>query len=236
MRSDLIAAGMVRSWLDANAPHMTEDWSLEITEDIQGFIDRIKMLVADIDAQFVTQAAVPRTAITLWNLSDVAVLGGGTPNPFSPRADEVLYYTDINPLVVEEVGALGYPTRQVDVRNLDDLKTLNGAKAGLAVGLFHFLDNIAAQQTLTNLLNAGFERIVFNNMNLNVSDELLENWGKLGFVLHRREPDDIRAILPDGWKLQHAISISDFLVHNPDLGDKLSQLTDLHYIYLLEKN
>ncbi len=236
MRSDLIAAGMVRSWLDANAPHLIEDWSFDMTDELYGFINRVKTMVADIDAQFVTQAAVPRTAISHWNLSDVAVLGGGMPSPFSPRPHEVRYYTDINPVVVDEVGRMGYPTRQVDVRNLDDLKSLEGASTALAIGLFHFLDDVAARQTLSNLLEAGFERFVFNNMNMNVTDELVETWGKLGFVLYRREPDDLRVLLPDGWQMQHAISVSDFLVHNPDLGEKLSQLTDLHNIYMLKRD
>jgi hypothetical protein len=236
MRSDLIAAGMVRSWLDTHAPHLVNGWSFEFTDELQGFVNRVKTMVADIDAQFVTQAAVPRTAITHWNLSDVVVLGGGMPSPFSPRPHEVRYYTDINPAVVDEVGQMGYPTRQVDVRSLDDLKTLDGANTALAIGLFHFLDDAAAHQTLRNLLDAGFERFVYNNMNFNVSDELVATWGKLGFVLYRREPDGMRAILPDGWKMEQAVSASDFLAHNPDLGEKLSQLTSLHNIYLLERN
>jgi hypothetical protein len=236
MRSDLIAAGMVRSWLEANAPHMTESWSFEITEEIQGFINRVKMLLPDVDAQFVSQAAVPRTAITHWNLTDVAVLGGGMASPLSPHPHEALYYTDINPAVVEEVGELGYNTRQVDARSLDDLKTLVGAKTALAIGLIHFLDDAAARQTFANLLDAGFERVVFNNMNNNVSDELAGNWHKLGFVLYRREPEDIRALLPSGWTMQEAVIASEFLSHNPDMGDKLSRLIDLHHVYLLERD
>lgn len=235
MRSDLIAAAMVHSWLTNHAPHMIDGWSFEVAEDLQGFVSRVKGMVPDIDAQFVTQAAVPRTAISHWNLSDVAVLGGGMPSPFSPRPHEVVHYTDINPAVVEEVGQMGYPTRQVDVRSLDDLKTLQGAKTALAIGLFHFLDDEAARTTLQNLLEAGFERFVFNNMNYNVSDDLVATWGKLGFNLQRREPDHVRAVMPEGWQMKHAVISSDFLANNPDLGQKLSELTSLHYVYLLER-
>jgi hypothetical protein len=36
--------------------------------------------------------------------------------------------------------------------------------------------------------------------------------------------------------MQQAVSASVFLAYNPDMGDKLSQLIDLHHVYLLEKD
>jgi hypothetical protein len=231
MRSDLIAAGMVRTWLDSNAPHLVNGWAFEMTEDIQGFVNRVKTILADIDGQFVTQAAIPKTALAYWNLQHVAVLGGGMPSPFSPDPHQVVYFTDFNPDVVSEVAQLGYPARQVDVRNLEDLKQLEGATTAMAIGLFHLLNDEAVRQMLQNLLDAGFEQTVFNNMNYNVSQDLVESWGKLGYSLQRRTPDDIRALMPAGWHVTDAISVPDFLVHNPDLGDKLSKLANLHYIY-----
>lgn len=237
MRSDLIAAGMVRSWLQVHAPHMLNGWNFEMTEEISGFVGRIKSILDDIDAQFVTQAALPRTALAYWNLEDVAVLGGGTPSPLAPEPDQVRYYTDINPVVVDEVAQLGYETRTVDIRNPDDLNTLSGARAALAIGLFHFLDEDAGRQALQNLYDTGFEQVVFNNMNRNVSHDLVENWAKLGYVLHRREPDEVQALMPAGWQMDEAIKVSDFLKHNPDLGQRLSETatSDLHYVYLLSR-
>ncbi|MBZ0298539.1 MAG: hypothetical protein K8J31_02310 [Anaerolineae bacterium] len=231
MRSDLIAAGMIRSWLDTHAPEVAQDWAFQPDEELNGFVKRIKSVMAEIDAQFVSQAAIARTAIEHWRLRDVAILGGGTPSPLSPRPDQALYFTDANPAVIDEVSKLGYSVRRVDIQNLSDLRLLTGARTAIATGLFHFLDDEAAWGTFENLYQAGFEQVIFNNMNKNVPDDLAANWAKMGHTPYRRDPQDIQVLLPDHWELMEAINAPRFLSYNRQLGDAFSKLADINTVY-----
>jgi hypothetical protein len=236
MRSDLIAAAMIRTWLDNNAPHMINGWDFQMTDDLAGFVTRLKTLMSDIDAQFVAQAAIARTAIEHWKIEHVAVLGGGMPTPLAPRPEQVRYFTDSHPEVVAEVQQMGYPAVQVDVRDPQQLKQLDGAQVAIATGLFHFLNDETVTGLLTALLDSPFQQIIFNNMNRNVTDVVLENWTRLGYTLYRRNPEEMNALLPPDWRMASATSVPEFLSHNPDLGVELSRLNNWNDIYRITRD
>ncbi len=232
MRSDLISSGLIMHWLSRHAPHLVDGWNFQVTDELNGFLTRVLSVWSDMDAQMTSQGAIPTTAIELWNLRDIAMFGGGRPTPLTPRPDQILYYTDINPEVVEEVAGLGYNTRKVDVKQVDDLKQLNGASTAIATGLFHFLNDDAVHLVMRNFTEVGFRTVVFNNMNTEVSDELISNWTKLGMVLHRRSPEDMAALMPADWYFEAALDTEGFFAHHRELGPIFSQLTNLNYIYL----
>jgi hypothetical protein len=233
MRSDLIAAAMVRKWLSANAPSLIQNWLFEGDAELDGFIERVTGLFPDIDAQFASQGAVAKTAIELWKMHHVALLGGGSPTPLTPRPDQLMYYTDLSAEVVAEVAQAGYNTRVVDVKNVDDLKQLTGATGAIATGLFHFLDEDAAREMLNNLVTAGFQTVIFNNMGTNVSPELQANWTKLGYRMFARTPADVAELLSGQWKLDQALTMPQFFQHNHEIGPKLVIMDNIYYIYKL---
>jgi hypothetical protein len=144
-----------------------------------------------------------------------------------------LYFTDVNPEVVAEIERVGYTARCADVRNVEDLKQLTGARTAIATGLFHFLDDDAARQVFANLAEAGFRGFVFNNMNTSVSEELKANWTKLGYRFYPREPEHIPPLLSDGWQIEQSLSMRDFFQHNAEVGTHLVQLENLHNIFLV---
>jgi hypothetical protein len=233
MRSDLIAAGMVHHWLTQNAPHLLTEWTFETPEDLKTFIARILAGFQGLDGQFAAQSATAATAIELWGLENVALFGGGMPTPLSAKPDSVLYYTDINPQVVDDAQKLGYPTRQADVKQAADVAALAGAKTAIATGLFHFFDDETLRQVLGNFSQARFHQIIFNSMNHYVEEELAENWKKLGYTLYRRSPQDIAALLPDDWCLQVALPARDFFKYHTSLSRAFSGMTNINHLYML---
>ncbi|MEZ4671172.1 MAG: hypothetical protein R3E39_24975 [Anaerolineae bacterium] len=236
MRSDLIAAGMIHRWLSANAPELIDGWAFECPDDLNVFLERANTIMPGIDAQFTSQGSVARTAIELWDLKDVVLLGGGMPTPLTPKPEQVRYYTDLSHEVVNEVGQMGYNTQVADVKKVDDLKALGGAQAAVATGLFHFLEDDAVGLVLDNLAQAGFHTLVFNNMGTNIPEDLIVNWTKLGYKLIAREPEDVPRTLRSGWRVQDALTMPRFFASNQQLGPKLVQLDNIYYIYRLVRD
>lgn len=236
MRSDLIAAGMIHRWLSAHAPDLIDGWGFVRTDELNGFLERVNGIMPGIDAQFASQGAVARTAIELWGLKDVVLLGGGMPTPLTPKPEQIRYYTDLSPEVMNEVSHMGFNTRVADVKKVDDLKTLTGAQTALATGLFHFLDDEAASQVLTNLAEAGFHTLVFNNMGTNVPEDLLVNWTKLGYKLIARAPEDVPRILRSGWRIVDSLTMPQFFQHNQQIGPKLIQLDSIYHVFRLVRD
>lgn len=235
MRSDLIASGMVREWLSEAAPEMLSDWPFPHDEELNTFLTRVKTAFPYIPAQFASQGALAKTAIELWSLKQVALMGGGAPTPLTPKPEQVMYYTDLNPAVVAEVGELGYNTRVADVKNLDHLKQLEGAEVAIATGLFHFLEDEAARQVIDGFAQANFHTFVFNNMDENVSEDLKANWSRMGFKLISRSAADMHAIVPPGWRIKHVLPSSEFYrhgVHTP-LGAKFAAMDNIYYVCML---
>ena len=235
MRSDLIASGMVRNWLSEAAPEMVADWAFPHDEELEVFLARVIGAFPYIPAQFASQGALARTAIEMWHLQRVALVGGGNPTPLTPKPEQVMYYTDLNPAVVTEVGTLGYNTCVADVKKLDDLKALEGADTAIATGLFHFLEDDAAIQVIENFAHAGFRTLVFNNMDENVDEALKANWGRMGFKLIARSADDMKAIVPPGWRIKHLLASSEFYKHgsHSNLGAKFAAMDNIYYICML---
>jgi hypothetical protein len=127
LRSDLIIAGAVWYWLSEHAPHLNETWDFEPDDELKTFVSRILNTFDFIGAQFTAgQSAIAATAIDRWNLRDVVLLGGGFPTPLTPKPSQILYYSDVNSEVGEEVARLGYSACKVDVMQADDLKQLKG--------------------------------------------------------------------------------------------------------------
>ena len=236
MRSDLIAAGMIHRWLSANASELLDGWGFERSEELDGFLERVNGIMPGIDAQFTSQGAVARTAIELWNLQDVVLLGGGMPTPLTPKPPQILYYTDLSPEVVNEVGQMGYNTRVADVKNIEDLKNLTTARTALATGLFHFLDDETAGLVLDNLAEAGFHTLVFNNMGTNIPEDLIVNWTKLGYKLIARAPEDVPRILRSGWRMNDILTMPEFFRHNQQIGPKLMELSSIYHVYRLVRD
>lgn len=232
MRSDLIAANMIRHWLLANAPHLLDGWAFQGDAELDGFVARVKAIYDDIEAQFAGQVAVAQTAIELWNLKNVAVLGGGAPTPLSPRSDQVRYFTDKSEDAVAESTRAGYNAKCVDVMNVDDLRTLTGADTAVATGLLHFLPREAAPQVFIGLAEAGFKRLAFNHMDSRISSDILDNWSKLGYTFYPRSPEEVGELLAPGWHLEHALSIHDFFKNHHIIWEKFLEMDNLFNIYL----
>ncbi len=235
MRSDLIIAGAVWYWLSEHAPHLIEDWDFQPDEELKAFVSRILSTFGFIGAQFTGQSATAATAIEQWNLRDIALLGGGYPTPLAPTPDQILYYTDINPEVGAEAARLGYNPCKVDVMQVDDLKQLKGASTAIATGLFHFLSDAAVQQVMRNFAEAGFRTLVFNHINPDVPDALIQNWTRMGFTVYKRTVEEVTTLMPDEWQIEAAPTARDLLIHHSTLGSKFAQLEELSNIYLARR-
>jgi hypothetical protein len=186
-----------------------------------------------IGAQFTGQAAIAATAIDHWRLRDVAMLGAGYPTPLTPKPSQVLYYTDSHPEVEKEATRLGYNTCKVDVTQLDDLKQLKGASTAIATGLYHLLSDTAVQQMMQNFTESGFRTVVFNQINPDVPDALVQNWTRMGFTVYKRRPADISALMQPDWRVEEVLTARNFLVHHPVLGPQFAELEELNDIYLV---
>lgn len=231
MRSDLIAAGMIQNWLQGNAPHLLHRWTFALPDEAQGFVSRILSGFPALDAQFVGQGAIAATAIALWQLEGSALFGSGIPTPLSPAPAQVKYYTDANPRVVEAAREQGYPAQCVDVTNRNDLERVSDATAAIATGLMHFFDDEALSAVLTNFAQAGFQTLVFNNMNEQVAEELLQNWGRMGHTLYPRTMQQIEALLPAAWRLADSLTTAEFFKHHRDFVAPLEKLPNINNIY-----
>ncbi len=235
MRSDLIIAGVVWYWLSEHAPHLIENWEFEPDDELKAFVTRILSTFSFIGAQFTSQSALAATAIHQWNLRDIALLGGGYPTPLTPKPAQILYYTDINPEVGEEVARLGYNACKVDVMQVDDVKQLKGASTAIATGLFHFLSDTAVQQVMQNFTEADFRTVVLNHINPGVPDALIQNWTRMGFTVYKRHREEVTALMPQEWQIEAALTARDLMIHHPALGSKFSQLEELSDIYLVRR-
>ena len=231
-RTDLIAAWLVKQWLQQHAPDVAANWTLEVDEAVKQFAARVKGMYQDMDAVFASQTALAATAIRLWNLQEVVLLGGGAPTPLSPKPEQIRLFTDVNPAVLEDAKAAGYPTAQVDVHHPDDLTRLAGAKSAIATGLFHFLPNEGIQKVLNNIASVGIHTVVFNNV-APTAKPLMDQWTKLGFQMYARTIEEMKAIIPPGWELQEYQYQADFIKHHPLLGEKLAQQQSLYHVYLV---
>lgn len=236
IRSDLIGAWILREWLVANLPDLAADWPLEVSEPLKGFTQRVKALFPPIEYVFVGQSPIARTAIERWNLTQVAYLGAGTPTPFSPRPDQLLYYTDANPGVIAEAQRAGYNALQVDVRNPNDLTQLKGVSTLIATGLVHFLPDPGVTGVFAMLARAGFRRLIFNHSRgFNERDEAAPiEWGKLGFQLYSREPDQLALLLPPPWKFTEVIPVTEFYRGHPQLERFFVNAFNFYNIYVTE--
>ena len=232
MRTDLIAAWLVYQWLQARVPQLADGWQLAVSDEVQAFAARVKGMYGQIDTMFASQSAIAQTAIALWNLDDLALFGAGTPTPLTPQSTNVKYYTDMNPAVLAEAQQAGYRTQQVNVKDVDDLRQLEGVEAGVATGLFHFLEDPHVAALFNTLADGGIHTLVFNNAAPEAGQELMDQWNRLGFQMYARTPDNVASLLPGGWQLEAAHPVTDFVRHHPVAGEQLAQQRDIYSVYL----
>src|SRR5687767_15475037 len=101
MRTDLISAWLAREWLKTSSPELCAGWELEVSSEIKSCAERVKRMNPHAPSLFAGQAAIAALAIKRWGLHDVALIAAGTPTPLHPPPEQVLYYTDKNPVVLE---------------------------------------------------------------------------------------------------------------------------------------
>ena len=232
MRTDLIAAWLVKQWLMENAPRVGANWDFDVSEEIKSFAARVKGMYQYMDAIFASQSAIAATAIHHWNLDKTVIFGGGATTPLSPKPDQILYFTDANPIVVEEASKQDYDAMIVDVNNVEHLSQLQGAMVGIATGLFHFLDDEQVQYLLRRLATAGIHTMVFNNVDPLAGEELMDQWNKLGNQMFARTTDEMMRIMPNQWEIVEALPLTDFIIHNQQLGTTLADQPIIYNIYL----
>lgn len=213
----------MREWMEEHAPQFVASWPLQVDDRVIGFSEKVKAALPLLNLIFAVQAPIAARAITRWNLQDVLLLGGGTPTPFSPTAQQVLYYTDANPVVIEEADQAGYKTALVDIRNPQDFQQVRGVRSVVATGLFHFLEDDAARGVLGMFRALGYQTFVFNNMRYVGEEEhaplgILDEWTKMGFRLHPRTVADMEDLVAGIWNLEEVCSIVELYRADPDLG------------------
>lgn len=236
MRTDHITAWLIYEWVQENAPEITAEWSFDVDDQIKTTAQGVAGLLPNARMIVVGQQMLARTLISKWNLTNVALLGGGTPTPLSPRPNQLLYYTDNNADAVNDAINAGHNALQVNATNVEDLKKLDGATTAVASGLMHFLPDAAVQMFFEGLAEAGFTMLVFNQGNRNVEEggaEMRERYSKMGITMYPRTQDEVRAMIPAGWTLVDVIPQPECFVGDPLLGphvDDMPYATDVYRV------
>ncbi len=234
MRTDLVTAWMIHGWLQKHAPDII--WPLTVDDQVKGVAGHFTGLMPDAPLAVTGQHLLARTVIKAWNLTNVALLGGGTPSPLSPRPEQLVYYTDGNPEVVAEAAQAGYNAVQVNVTNADDVKKVTGATTAIATGLFHFLPEPAAQMVFNNLAGAGIRALVFNHGNLGGGEggaNVREQYSKLGVNLFPRSRDQVEALIPAEWRMERFQPQAETLQDEPIIGPYVAageNVTDVYQV------
>ena len=238
-RSDLLGARMMWEWVSTHAPHLIDGWKVETDDFMTAFIRRVVDFYPPMPRVFATQAPIASNAIDRWGLTNVVLLGGGTPTPFSPRPGQIRYYTDASAAVVAEARAAGYRAEVVDIRNPADLRKVPDATTAVATGLFHFLSDDAARGVLRMFLGVGLKTFVFNNMRFVEVHETgtarsIDEWAKFGMQLYPRTIEQTRALISDIWNVEDAVGVLEFYQEHRDFGPLFADESDnFSNIYLL---
>jgi len=234
MRTDLVSAWMIHGWLQQNAPDIA--WQLTVDDQVKGVVGHFTGLMPDAPLAVTGQHLLARTVINAWNLTNVALLGGGTPSPLSPRPEQLVYYTDGNPEVVAEAVSAGYNAVQVNVTSADDMKKVAGATTAIATGLFHFLPDAAAIMVFNNLSGAGLQMVVFNHGNLGGGEggaSVREQYSKLGVNLFPRSRDQVEALIPSDWRVERFHPQAEVLEDEPLIARHLAGAENVTDVYLV---
>ena len=232
MRTDLIAAWLVYQWLQENAPEVAVAWGdFDVDDDVKAFAARVKGMYEHMDAVFASQSVLARTAIDLYDLDGVAILGGGAPTVLSAKPEKVTYWSDIDQNVLTEAKAKGYNTVMVDARDPSTYHNLKSAKSAIGTGLFHFLDDTDVNAVFKSLQAAGIETIVFNNVDPLAGKELMDQWTNMGNTMYARTRDEMPTLLPAGWELTDNMPKTDFIRHAADIGEPLAKQPSIYNVY-----
>lgn len=238
MRTDLVTAWFIYQWLQQHAPDIAAGWPLAVDDQVKGAAQQLSTVMPDIAVQATGQHLLARTTIALWNLSEVALLGGGTPTPLSPRPNQLRYYTDGNAEAAAEAAQAGYNALQANVTSVDDLKKLSGATTAIATGLFHFLPDPAAKMVFNGLADAGFETIVFNHGRPTEQGEgadVVEQYRKLGVTTYPRNVAQVEAVIPQNWRVIAAQGQIDTLRSDPLIAPHLDGVPNLSDVFQVAK-
>ncbi len=231
MRSDHISAWLVKLWLTQQAPHLLDGWDFEPEPMVKAMVEKIIQLIPSAPEGFTSQNVLARTAIELWDLQQVVLLGGGMPTPLSPRPEQIIYYTDTSDGVLADAAQLGYKTLKVDVTSSADLQQLRDARTVIATGLVHFLPDAAVTALFDRLAEVGMETVIFNHGNRNVTPEVIEPYNKLGFKLNFRSPDEIMALLPPEWQIAEVQHVPDVVAQAAEIGSLLADQPPMNDFY-----
>jgi hypothetical protein len=231
MRTDHITAWLIKQWLHDHAPDIAHGWDFEPDEQVKVFAARVETILPRVRLIFTSQNILARTAISMWNFQDVALLAGGVPTPLTPRPDEVLYYTDGNAEAVQEARAAGYNACHVDVTNTDSIRQLEGAKSAVATGLFHFLPDEPATKVFHALDQQGIHTIAFSHATPDTDQDAIQQYEKLGIKFFARNHDHVQSVLPPSWKIDYHENMTDYMRHAGEIGAKLSETPRMAMFY-----
>ncbi len=235
MITDLVSMTMIQEWLRDNAPEYLDGWSTQmppvIPDEIKAAVATLQTASPQMGATFLSQTCIAKAAIEKWDLTEVAMLGAGRPHIFSPSPNQVKFYTDQVPEVLEAAQADGYQTVQVDAGKPTDLEKLQGAKTVIGTGLFHFFPDEAIAGLFRGLAQIGVEAVVFNHADPAAGRGHFDA-SAAHVRLYPRSQDDLQAVLPEGWTLEKTISLADFIADYGDLGAKLKNQPHMSNVYM----
>lgn len=236
MRTDHISAWLIKDWLNNNVPDIAAQWPFEVADEVKMVVKKMQGIIPTAQRQATAQNVIARNAIRQWNLTDVALLAGGTPTPLSPTGDQLLYFTDGNPEAVAEARQAGYPAVTVNVTSQNDLQQLSGGKTAIATGLFHFLPDQPTRATFDYLYDLGYETIVFTHANPDAGQEILDAYAKLGVIIFIRDKQAVSTVISDKWRIVDASPVSQLAQLDHQIGSHLADLPSLFDVYRVVKN
>lgn len=232
MRTDHVSALLIHEWLVENAPDLAAQWKFRVDDErVKGVVQMLKQLIPGAILEAATQHYLARLAIGLWNLTDVALLGAGLPTPLSPRPDQLRYFTDLSPDAVAEAAAMGYNALQVNAADPEHLKQLNGATTAVAAGLFALLSDEATKMVFDGLASAGFHTLIFNQTNPEMDYEVTRNYAKLGIKGYPRSVEQVKAVIPENWKVELAVPLREIMIQDVRFGARFAKLSRVNDVY-----
>ncbi|MFP4323238.1 MAG: hypothetical protein ACLFTK_12360 [Anaerolineales bacterium] len=240
IRTDLLSVYMVHKWVHAHAPDCAPEWPSELVADIpqpaRDFAHDFQAAYGYFDAFYVAQTLIARTAIQIWKLQNVAILGGGRPHPFSPAPEDVAYFTDGHPEVVAEAERAGYNVLQFDVRD-GDFSALRGVENVIATGLFHFVPDTALRNLMAQFAQVGVQRVVANNLRSDADPRLFAlAEDRLGVPFYGRSIADMERVVSPDWCLTAAYSLGEFARQfQGEIGAHVAAQPNSTNVFLLER-
>lgn len=235
MRTDLISAWLAREWLKTGSPELCASWGLEVSHEVKAYAERLKRISPHAPTLFAGQAAIAALAIQWWGLRDVALIAAGTPTPLHPPPDQVLYYTDKNPVALEAARWAGYNTLEVDASSPTDLQQLCKAQTIIATSLLHYLSDFEVQHFFLQVAEIGVKNLVFSQLDVQDDYQVMQQWYDLGINLYPRSIEDIALLITEHWLLERVETLSNVVAWEPTIGAKFQHEQHLLNVFWLTR-